>query len=106
MWFVLYCVPSLSPSPLQVRTCCTGAKICRKCWSFMNMAVKVVDTSLRGQPQHIHRIILRHMDHKRLSKVVLQSRADPSVCACRGLRVQVHHLDLLGSSWYPLLGLR
>lgn len=46
--FVIYYVAAVSPS--QVRTCCTGAKICRKCWSFMNMAVKVVDTSLRGQP--------------------------------------------------------
>lgn len=32
----------------DVRTCCTGAKICPKCWAFMNMAVKVVDTALRG----------------------------------------------------------
>lgn len=32
----------------DVRTCCEGAKICPKCWAFMNMAVKVVDTALRG----------------------------------------------------------
>ncbi len=32
----------------DVRTCCSGAKICPRCWSFMNMAVKVVDTALRG----------------------------------------------------------
>jgi hypothetical protein len=33
----------------DVRTCCEGAKICPKCWAFMNMAVKVVDTGLRGE---------------------------------------------------------
>lgn len=32
----------------DVRTCCEGAKICPKCWAFMTMAVKVVDTALRG----------------------------------------------------------
>ena len=32
----------------DVRTCgCTGAKICGKCWKFMNMAVKVMDEGLR-----------------------------------------------------------
>ncbi|GAB7366312.1 hypothetical protein MBLNU230_g8112t1 [Neophaeotheca triangularis] len=30
-----------------IRTCCTGANICRKCWQFMVMAIKVVDTALR-----------------------------------------------------------
>lgn len=30
-----------------VRTCCTGADICRKCWKFMNMAVKVMDCGLK-----------------------------------------------------------
>jgi len=31
----------------DIRSCCTGAKICPKCWVFMTMAVKVVDTALR-----------------------------------------------------------
>lgn len=30
-----------------IRTCCTGANICNKCWQFINMAVKVVDAALR-----------------------------------------------------------
>ena len=30
-----------------VRNCCTGASICKKCWPFMNMALKCVDTALR-----------------------------------------------------------
>lgn len=30
-----------------VRTCCSGANICRKCWKFMNMAVKVMDVGLK-----------------------------------------------------------
>ena len=29
-----------------VRTCCSGANICRKCWKYMNMAIKVMDEGL------------------------------------------------------------
>ena len=29
-----------------VRTCCSGANICRKCWKYMNMAVKVMNEGL------------------------------------------------------------
>ena len=31
----------------DVRTCCDKANICNKCWQFITMAVKVVDTALR-----------------------------------------------------------
>ncbi len=31
----------------EVRTCCSGANICHKCWPFMTMALKCVDTALR-----------------------------------------------------------
>jgi len=31
----------------DIRTCCTGAEICLRCWPYMTMAVKVVDTALR-----------------------------------------------------------
>ncbi|KAF2747163.1 DNA primase small subunit [Sporormia fimetaria CBS 119925] len=31
----------------DIRTCCTGANICHKCWSFITMAIKVVDVALR-----------------------------------------------------------
>ncbi|KAK0936414.1 p48 polypeptide of DNA primase [Friedmanniomyces endolithicus] len=30
-----------------IRTCCSGAAICNKCWQFIVMAVKVVDAALR-----------------------------------------------------------
>jgi DNA primase small subunit len=30
----------------EIRTCCTGANICNRCWSFIKMAVKVVNTAL------------------------------------------------------------
>ncbi|KAK3652762.1 p48 polypeptide of DNA primase [Elasticomyces elasticus] len=30
-----------------IRTCCSGAQICNKCWSFITMAIKVVDAALR-----------------------------------------------------------
>lgn len=31
----------------DIRTCCTKANICEKCWSFATMAIKVVDVALR-----------------------------------------------------------
>lgn len=31
----------------SIRTCCQGTKICIKCWQFIVMAIKVVDTALR-----------------------------------------------------------
>ncbi|KAL8862548.1 MAG: hypothetical protein Q9178_001046 [Gyalolechia marmorata] len=31
----------------EIRTCCDKANICHKCWSFVTMAIKVVDIALR-----------------------------------------------------------
>ncbi|KAL8953011.1 MAG: hypothetical protein Q9222_001126 [Ikaeria aurantiellina] len=31
----------------EIRTCCNKANICHKCWSFITMAIKVVDVALR-----------------------------------------------------------
>ncbi|MCJ1351703.1 MAG: hypothetical protein MMC33_001687 [Icmadophila ericetorum] len=31
----------------EIRTCCDKANICLKCWQFVTMAIKVVDTALR-----------------------------------------------------------
>ncbi|KAK1783343.1 DNA primase small subunit [Copromyces sp. CBS 386.78] len=31
----------------DIRTCCAKASICQKCWQFITMAIKVVDTALR-----------------------------------------------------------
>lgn len=31
----------------EIRTCCSGASICQKCWTFITMAIKVVDAALR-----------------------------------------------------------
>jgi len=31
----------------EIRTCCQGASICNKCWTFITMAIKVIDAALR-----------------------------------------------------------
>ncbi|XP_034943753.1 DNA primase small subunit-like isoform X2 [Chelonus insularis] len=31
----------------DIRTCCSDAKLCRKCWKYMAIACKIIDTSLR-----------------------------------------------------------
>ncbi|CAD0107739.1 unnamed protein product [Aureobasidium uvarum] len=31
----------------EIRTCCSGASICQKCWQFITMAIKVIDKALR-----------------------------------------------------------
>jgi len=31
----------------DIRTCCTGAKLCTKCWTFMKAAIKTIDRAMR-----------------------------------------------------------
>ncbi|GAO50334.1 hypothetical protein G7K_4463-t1 [Saitoella complicata NRRL Y-17804] len=31
----------------EIRTCCSGAEMCKKCWGFITMAIKTIDVALR-----------------------------------------------------------
>lgn len=31
----------------DIRTCCSGAKLCKKCWTFMKVAIKTIDRCMR-----------------------------------------------------------
>lgn len=33
----------------EIRTCCSGGAICRRCWGYIAGAVKVLDQVLRGE---------------------------------------------------------
>lgn len=40
--------PTYSVVVVAGRLACSGAAICPKCWPFMNIAIRIVDTALRG----------------------------------------------------------
>lgn len=38
----------------EIRTCCSGADICSRCWAFIAIAVRVLDQSIREQFGYKH----------------------------------------------------
>ncbi|KAH9174905.1 prim-pol domain-containing protein [Lactarius sanguifluus] len=38
----------------SIRTCCSGADICKRCWGFIGAAVRVLDTAVRQQFGYRH----------------------------------------------------
>ena len=38
----------------EVRKCCQDKKICKKCWKFIAVAVKIIDAALAGTNSKIH----------------------------------------------------
>lgn len=38
----------------SIRTCCSGADICRRCWTFIAAAVRVLDRGIRDQFGYKH----------------------------------------------------
>lgn len=38
----------------SIRTCCSGADICKRCWGFIGAAVRILDTAVRQQFGYKH----------------------------------------------------